>query len=376
MPPKSTGAPAPILLMAHSLGQGGGERQLAQTALSIDRGRFTPHVAFCQGGFWVERLQQAGVPMFRIGSRSLMSVKAAREARRLRQYIRDHAIGIAQTFDFSMNMFGIPAARSAGGVVTIANLRCHLDLIPPLYRLLNRGAFRISDGVVVNSEALRLHLSENCRIAPEKIFTCYNGLDTEVFQPGPRRCFPGLEGASVVIGTVCVMRPEKNLALLLEAFATVAEGRRDLRLFLVGGGAEEAALRALADKLGIVENCVFHAATPDVAACLSAMDIFVLPSVSEGLSNSLMEAMACGCCAIASNVGGNPELVTHGTTGLLFPSRDRAALIEQLSAVVADAGRRRELASAAAARMQAEFSLDRSAQRMQQIYDALSTCVS
>src|SRR5580704_14709011 len=99
MPPQSS-APAPILLMAHSLGQGGGERQLAQTALSIDRTRFTPHVAFCQDGFWVERLQQADVPIFRIGSRSLMSVKAVREARRLRQYIRDHAIRIAQTFDF------------------------------------------------------------------------------------------------------------------------------------------------------------------------------------------------------------------------------------------------------------------------------------
>jgi glycosyltransferase involved in cell wall biosynthesis len=359
--------------MSHSLGAGGGERQLALTALSIDRNRFQPHIACAEGGFWVERLKQAGTPFFYIGSRSLMSAAAVREALRLRQYIRDHGIRLVQTFDYSMNVFGIPVALSAPGVAAVSNLRCHLDLIPPRYRWLNRMSFRVSARVVVNSEALSRHLKESCRIAPDKIVTCYNGIDTKVFHPAPRRCFPGLERASVVIGTVCVMRPEKNLRLLLEAFSVVAAGRRDLRLFLVGGGPEEAALRALAVKLGIVENCVFHASSSDVAACLSAMDIFVLPSLSEGLSNSLMEAMACGCCAIASDVGGNPELVTDGVSGLLFPSGNRDALIVCLSAATADARVRRILGGAAAARMRAEFSLRRSAERMQQMYDTLLT---
>jgi len=299
-----------------------------------------------------------------------MSAAAMREGVRLRQYIRHHGIRLVQTFDYSMNVFGIPVARAAG-VAAVSNLRCHLDLIPPRYRWLNRMSFHISRRVVVNSEALNRHLTESCRIAPGKIVTCYNGIDTAVFHPAPRRCFPGLEGASVVIGTVCVMRPEKNLPLLLEAFCGVAAGRRDLRLFLVGGGPEEPALRALAVKLGIVENCVFHPSSSDVAACLSAMDIFVLPSLTEGLSNSLMEAMACGCCAIASDVGGNPELVTDGVTGLLFPSRDRDALVKRLSATAADANLRQTLAGSAVERMRAEFSLQRSAERMQQMYEGL-----
>jgi glycosyltransferase involved in cell wall biosynthesis len=362
--------------MTHSLGVGGGERQLALTALSFDRDRFQPHVACCQGGFWVERLTQAGIPIFYIGSRSLISGAAIREAFRLRRYIRGHGIRIVQTFDYSMNVFGIPVARSAGGVIAIANLRCHLDLIPARYRWLNRMAFHISAGVVVNSEELRRGLSESCRIEPGKIVTCYNGIDMDVFHPAPRRSFPGLGTASVVIGVVCVMRPEKNLALLLEAFSVVAAGRRDVRLLLVGGGPEEPALRALAVKLGIVENCVFRDSTSDVAACLSAMDIFVLPSLTEGLSNSLMEAMACGCCVIASDVGGNPELITDGVTGLLFPSQDRQALIERISAALADASLRRSLAEAASARMRAEFSLRRSVEQMQQIYDTLLACAS
>jgi glycosyltransferase involved in cell wall biosynthesis len=373
---RSNSTPVPILLMTYALGVGGGERQLALTALSIDRQRFQPHIACCQGGYWIDRLTQAGIPVFSIRSRSLMSADAVREALRLRQYIRDHGIRIVQTFDYSMNVFGIPVALSAGRVITISNLRCHLDLIPPRYRWLNRTAFHISAGVVVNSQALRRHLSENCRIKPGKIFPCYNGIDTAVFHPSPRQYFPGLETASVVIGTVCVMRPEKNLPLLLEAFSVVAAGRGDLRLFLVGGGPEERALRALSVKLGIAEKCVFHVSSSDVAPCMSAIDVFVLPSLSEGLSNALMEAMACGSCVIASNVGGNPELITDGVTGLLFPSQDRDALIERLHATLADADLRRSLGAAAAGHMRAEFSLGRSAERMQRIYDTLLTCGS
>jgi glycosyltransferase involved in cell wall biosynthesis len=365
--------PVPILLMSHSLGAGGGERQLALTALSIDRKRFQPHIACVEGGFWVDRLKQAGIPFFFIGSRSLISATAVREALRLRRYIRDNRIRIMQTFDYSMNVFGLPVALSTPGVAAISNLRCQLDLIPPRYRWLNRISFHTSARVVVNSEALGRQLQERCRLDAGKIVTCYNGIDTKVFHPSPRQRFPGLEGASLVIGTVCVMRPEKNIPLLLEAFASVAAGRRHMRLFLVGGGPEEAALRALAVKLGIVENCVFHASSSDVAACLSAMDIFVLPSLTEGLSNSLMEAMACGCCAIASDVGGNPELITDRVTGLLFPSQDRDALIVCLTAAAADARVRRILAGAAVERMRSEFSLSRSAERMQQMYDTLLT---
>jgi glycosyltransferase involved in cell wall biosynthesis len=372
----STRAAVPVLLMAHSLGHGGGERQLALTALSLDRSRFQPHVACYHGGFWADRLKQAGVPLFFIRSRSLMSAEALREVRRLRQYIRSHGIRIVQTFDYTMNVSGIPVVLGARRIVSISNLRCYLDLIPPRYRWLNRVALRLSSGAVVNSEALRRNLSENCRLAADRIFICYNGIDTEVFHPAPRRCFPGLEGASVVIGSVCVLRPEKNLPLLLEAFSAVAAGRSDLRLFIVGSGPEEAALRALAVKLDILKNCVFHPSTPDVPSCLWAMDIFVSPSLTEGLSNSIMEAMACGCCAIASDVGGNSELVTDGVTGLLFPSQDRTALAERLSLAVSDTRRRQALASAAAERMRSEFPLQRSAERMQEIYDTLLTCAS
>jgi L-malate glycosyltransferase len=363
----SGGKPVPVLLMAHSLGHGGGERQLALTALNIDRSRFEPHVGCCEGGFWVDRLREAGVRFFFMGPRSLLSPSALRETRRLRAYIREHGIRIVQTFDYSMNVLGVPAARSVRGVIVISNLRCHTSLIPRRYRLLNLMAIRSSAAVVVNSEALRRHLHEDYSIRLRKIFTCYNGLDTAVFNPGSR-----IESPSLVVGTVCVLRPEKNLPLLLEAFEVVARRLSGIRLLITGSGPEEPALRSLATTLKIADKCHFSPSTPDVTSVLRSIDVFVLPSLSEGLSNALMEAMACGCCVIASQVGGNPELVSDGTTGLLFPSRNREALIDQLSAVLADPERRHSLAAAAADRIRKEFSLSRAVENMQQIYETVA----
>ena len=105
-----------------------------------------------------------------------------------------------------------------------------------------------------------------------------------------------------------------------------------------------------------------------VAECLSGIDIFVLPSRSEALSNSLMEAMACGCCVIASDVGGNPELVRHNETGLLFPAGDAAALADALRSVLTNPAQRTRLAEAAVRFMHSGFSIRDSAARMGEIY--------
>jgi glycosyltransferase involved in cell wall biosynthesis len=360
----------PILLMSNWLGQGGSERQTALTALHLDRARFEPHIACCEGGFWEERLRDAGIPIFFIGPRSL-GLSAVREGRRLRAYIREHGIRIVQAFDFAMNFLGVPVARSVPGVTTISSLRCHIDLIPARYRWLNHLAWTISSGVVVNSEALRRELSDAYSVPSRKVFTCYNGLDTAVFHPRPRMSLPGLEGAALVIGTVCVLRPEKHLPLLLEAFAVAFRRNPGICLLITGSGPEEASLRGLAQTLDIGEKCVFIPSTPDVAGIFPAIDVFVLPSLSEGFPNALMEAMACGCCVLASDVGGNPELVQNGVTGLLFPSRDRDALVEGLLKVIDDAALRQRLGSAAAETVSREFSLEHGATRMQEIYETI-----
>jgi glycosyltransferase involved in cell wall biosynthesis len=143
------------------------------------------------------------------------------------------------------------------------------------------------------------------------------------------------------------------------------------KLAIVGSGPVLPELRQLASSLGIEQQCWFEPSTPDVAVWLRSMDVFVLPSRSEALSNSLMEAMACGCCAVATKIGGNPELVRPEQTGLLYPSGDAQALAAQLDLLMENAPLRHRLAAQATSYIQQAFSLAAAAESMAAIYHDL-----
>jgi glycosyltransferase involved in cell wall biosynthesis len=218
------------------------------------------------------------------------------------------------------------------------------------------------DALVVNSEAVRQDLIQHDRVPPGSIHLCRNGLDAEQYQPpGAARTEP------VIIGVVCALRPEKGLETLLQAFARLKEPT-GAQLLIVGSGPALRGLQALAAQLGINGRCVFEAATKHVPERLRAIHIFVLPSLSEAFSNSLMEAMACGCCVVASRVGGNPELVIEGECGLLFEAGNSADLARCLERLLRDPALRERLALAGTARIREQFTLARAAAQMGEIY--------
>jgi glycosyltransferase involved in cell wall biosynthesis len=243
-------------------------------------------------------------------------------------------------------------------------------LIPKAYLRLVRITDRFVNGIVVNCDYMRRHVTDDEQIPPAKVYLCYNGLDVLRFSP---HSFAGASGEAggndaITIGSVSLLRPEKNLQLLLQAFARLAPETPQARLMIVGSGPERENLQNLARELGISDRCRFHAAERHVLARLRAMDIFVLPSTSEALSNSLMEAMGCGCAVIASNAGGSPELITSGNTGLLFHSGDVEDLTRKLKRLLGSRSLRAELGGNAAQLMSKNFSASASAQVMQDIY--------
>jgi glycosyltransferase involved in cell wall biosynthesis len=359
--------PNAVLLVARELGLGGSERQLAETALALDRSRWSPHVAcFQAGGFRARELADAGVPVFELGLRSLVSPSVIGAAARLGRYIRRHDIQLVHAFDVPADLFAVPAARFYRVPAVLASQRAHRALTPGATRHLLRLTDRIADAIVVNSKAVARELTNQDGVPPSMIRLAYNGLDTTVFQPdGARAQLPSAGGGGPVIGVVCALRPEKGLPLLLDAFAKVRRGK----LLIVGSGPMLAELEARARSLSLGDRCHFEPAQKDVAAWLRVIDIFALPSLSEALSNSLLEAMGCGCCTIASDTGGNPELVEHGVTGLLFPSGDAAALAERLRTVLDDAALRERLAASATQRAHRDFAREVAAARMAQIYE-------
>ena len=369
--PTSRQKPVPVLLMVRELGHGGSERQVTEMAKSLDRSRFTPHVGCFAEGTRAAEVRAAGVPILVLPVRSFRSASALRGARQMGRYIRDHRIQIVHSYDWPLNTFAPPVARFYRVPVVLTSQRSHRDLRTPMMRNVLRLSDRMANGVVVNCESIRQHLIEDEGVPPAKVHLCYNGIDLDRFPAGPRQRPTELTGASVVIGVVAVLRPEKSVTTLVEAFARIAPAHPGAHLLIVGSGPMSKPLAELASQRGISAQCHFQPSTAEVTPWLRAIDIFVLPSLSEAFSNSIMEAMACGCCVIASRVGGNPELVIDGETGLLFEKANAADLAGQLALLIEDEGLRQRLAENGTRRIQEQFSLAASANRMGEIYDGV-----
>lgn len=363
--------PRNIMLMTRSLGHGGTERQLAETALSLDPALFRPHIGCNDGqGFRADELRKRGIPILELPNTSFINPRCVPTIAAFRRYLRRHRIDLIHTFDTSMNVFGVPAGRLLACPVVLSSQRCFENVIWPRHRGLNRIAHRLADAVVANCHAVERHLRVDYGVPQRKIHVCYNALDSSVFFPagGAKKRPEQLRDASLVIGSVSVLRPEKSLPTLLDAFALIRDVRPGLKLAIVGSGPVREALVQQAADLGIASQCHFFPATEDVASWLRAIDVFVLPSLSEALSNSLTEAMACACCAIASNVGGNPELVRHEQTGLLFEPGNVTDLAEQLRRATLDDSLRNRLGQDASAWVSANLSREMAARTMEQIY--------
>lgn len=369
-------APHSLLLAARELGSGGSERQMTELALALDPAEFTVHVAcFHAGGFRSDQLRRRGVSILDLPVRSFVSWSAVRGAWKLGRYLRRHRIHLVHTFDLPLTCFGVPVARISGVPIVLSSQRADRSL-QPRYRRLARWTDRRVDGIVVNCEAMRRYLIADEGVPERLIHVCYNWIDTGQFHPQPRLRPGALAAAPLVIGVVCVLRPEKDLVTLLEAFARVSNLMPGLLLVIVGSGPMLDPLQARARELGILSRCLFQPEVPEVTAWLREIDIFVLPSRSEALSNALMEAMACGCCPVASGVGGNPELVSDGQTGLLFRCGDAGDLADKLGRLIGEPETRARLGAAAAEFIRSRFDREASVTRMEEVYRTyLKPCI-
>ena len=356
--------------MSEQLAAGGTERQLVEMAKAFDRTKFTPHAATMKGGFRAAELAGSAVPIIELPMESFLSLDAVLAGWKLAAYLRKNKIQVFHAFDYPAACFGVPVARLAGTPVVLSSQRGHRALNPPIYRKIQRWTDSLVDGIVVNCESMRKHLMEDEGVLREKTHLCYNGLDTSRYHQGPRIRTAALAGASLVIGALSVLRPEKGIHTLIEAFASVLALDSKMRLAIVGGGPQLGELKETAARLNILSSCHFEPSTKEPERWLAAIDIFVLPSLSEAFSNSLMEAMASACAAVVSNVGGNPELIGDGHSGLLFAPESVAELSSCLRLLITNEDLRQRVSSHAARKVR-EFTLEASAARLGAIYDGL-----
>jgi sugar transferase (PEP-CTERM/EpsH1 system associated) len=201
--------------------------------------------------------------------------------------------------------------------------------------LLRRAHSPLVDRYITVSADLKRYLVDRVHVRPQRIATICNGVDTDRFTPAQRKPVelapPDFLGPDpVVVGTVGRIQPVKDQRTLVRAFAELA--RVDaalaarLRLVIVGDGPMRSELAQLADELRIGERTWFAGDSPQVPELLKLLDVFVLPSLAEDISNTILEAMASGLPVVATRVGGNPELVRDGVNGRLIASGDASLL--------------------------------------------------
>jgi len=211
------------------------------------------------------------------------------------------------------------------------------------------------------------------RIPRHKVIYLPNGVELDVYRPGDGRSVRealGFSQRDVLVAALGRLVPVKNYPMLLKGLAAACRTVPRLGLVFIGGGPEDERLQGLARGLGIASRVKFLGDRDDVPDLLRAADTVAMTSLSEGMSNTLLEAMATGLPTIATAVGGNPELVVHERTGLVIPSRDDRALRDALVCLGRDAALRKRLGRAGRTRAERKFPVEKMIRRYAILYDA------
>jgi glycosyltransferase involved in cell wall biosynthesis len=353
--------------MSNTLEVGGSERQFAMLVESLSRERFEVHPACLR---WIGGLTSrlGHIPEFPPGGR-LIGFQAQRAQLAVIRHLRRQKIAVAHAFDFYTNLMLIPAARLAG-VPVIGSHRQLGDLLNGAKFKAQYWAFRFCDRVVCNSQAAALSL-RTAGLPEQKLVIIPNGLQEEAFT-AHAPAIPRKAG-TVRLGMIARMNdPVKNHPAFLKAAAKLSQKCPAVEFLLVGDGPLRPGLEQLAAELGIKEKVIFAGERHDIPAMLASLDVSVLISSSESLSNVILESMAAGVPVVATEVGGNPELVKHGETGLLVPPGDEEKLVEALAQFVRNSGLRAQYAARSKDFARSHFQMDEVCRRFEQLYETLA----
>jgi L-malate glycosyltransferase len=328
--------PAGVCLLIGQLGLGGTEKQVVLLAQGLHRRGIDVNVLLLfKGGPREDALRAAGVPVVHLGFvadvRPWKLPANIRAFARLVLHLRRLRPDVLHAFLFHSYVTAAPAARLAGIKVLIAGRRS-LGNFKQGRRVLLAAehlATRMTDLLVANAEAVAVDTMRQERVRPDKITTVYNGLPDSAFEPaGPAE----ITTAVPLILCIANLNPDKGHRFLIEAVARLRDRHRTCTLALVGDGRERRALEDQAARLGVDVRFLGH--RTDIEALLARADVVTLPSLHEGMSNAVMEAMAAGRPVVATDVGGTGELL--GGRGVLVPPSDSGALADGLAQVLDD----------------------------------------
>lgn len=365
-------SPAP-LRVAHviwSLGLGGAEQVVIRLAAGLDRTRFTPLVCCLdEPGAFAPQAERAGLEVVALGKRGPVD---ARVIGRLGRLLRARRIDVVHTHLWGADFWGRLAARRAR-IPVIVTTAHNVDSWKRWYHLAADRWLAGGTRLVAVSQEVR-GFYEDRGVGPGRWRVIHNGV-AEVATP-PRDRAPlralGIADQAPVVAIVGRLVPAKGPGIFLEAVARAAIAMPALKALVIGDGPLRPRLEARARQLGLEGRVVFAGLRHDVADLLSGIDALAFSSEREGLSMAMLEAMAAGVPVVATRVGGTPELIEPGVTGILVPPGQPQALADGLLTVLRSPDQAQGLRRAARERVRARFSLPRMIEAYEEVYAGAS----
>jgi len=340
-----------------SLGLGGAEQVVIRLAAGLDRRRFEPLICCLdERGSFAAQAEQAGIEVVALGKRGPLDAGAAY---RLARLLRSRRIQVVHTHLWGGNVWGRLAALWARAP-TIVTSEHNLDTWKNLHHLLiDRALAPATTRLVAVSQQVR-EFYEARGVGRGRWHVIYNGVDTRLVPArGRGAAFRdlGLGGGAPVVALIGRLVPAKAPDVFLRAVARAAVRLPALRALVVGDGPLRSELEGEAQRLGLAGRVIFTGLRKDVPELLAGLDAVLFSSVREGLSLTMLESMAAGVPVIATEVGGTPELITHGRTGLLVPPGQPERLAQALVGLLEDPAGSAAIREAARTRVEERFSL-------------------
>jgi L-malate glycosyltransferase len=369
-----------VLKVVPTLMCGGTERQFMALSRSLDPGRFSLEFACLRrvGGF-VAELDALRIPLREYRIRRFLSLDALAQQARLASDVRRSRAAIVHAYSFYGNVFAIPPAALAAAPVVIASIRDRGVYLTPAQQAVQRHVCRLADCVLVNAEAVKSWLLSQ-GYDSGKIVVIRNGVDLESFKQPPDagrvRRELGVPVSAPLVAVASRLTPLKGLEQFLEAAAIVTRRFSEVRFVVIGETSPTersylGVLTGLAEQLGIRDRVIFTGLRTDVPCLLACAAVSVMPSLNEALPNVLLESMAAGAPVVATRVGGTPEAVQDGVTGLLVPPGDPVALARAIDRLLSNPELASTLGQSGRHIVRRHFSLDQMVQATERLYYTL-----
>lgn len=377
---RSPGDPIRVVYCIDNMQVGGTELNAVRTAERLDRRRFALSVVCIrENGPLMARYKHAGIPVHSFPMDSLLGTESIRQATRLIRLFRSEGTEVVHSHDAYTSVYGTMCARLAGVRGVIASRRSWYS--PHLQgRILraNRIAYRFADRVVGNSPSVSRLVESEGGIKASRIVTIPNFLDPESFEPiapeDRRRMLDavGVPGGAFVVGIVARLSTVKDHATLLRAVASLRDRIPALHCVLVGDGPERGAIESQARSLGIADIVHLAGERTQPPNLHALFDVSVLCSTTEAFPNSVLEAMAAARPVVATDVGGTPDAVHEGTTGLLVRPSDPSRLADAIFRLYNEPALRVKLGNAGCAAARAGYSADAVIAKVEALYTQLA----